>query len=416
MEEIEYCAGLDWGGEVHRICLLDAGRKVIAERDVPHDGAGLTELCDWLIAKSGTGPERIGVAIETPHGPVVEALLDRGFQVYAINPKQVDRFRDRFSVAGAKDDRRDAMVLGHSLSTDRHAFRQVAASDPVIVELREWSRLTDDLTAERTRLTNQMRQQLWRYYPQALKLTDDLSAEWFLALWHQAPTPAKARKLRESTLAKLLKEHRIRRLDAAAVAAILHEKPLTVAPGVTEAASAHIRLLIKRLRLVNEQLKKAHRELDALCGRLQPKAESEPGQVVEQRDVEILRSFPGNGRINLATLLGEAWEPLQRRDYHVLRTLSGVAPVTKRSGKTLIVVRRHACNKRLEEAVHHWARVAVQRDPTCHRRYAELRARGHTHGRALRTIGDHLLYVLCILLERQELYDPNFKTEIAAAA
>ena len=104
-------------------------------------------------------------------------------------------------------------------------------------------------------------------------MTDDLAAEWFLALWHQAPTPAKARKLRESTLAKLLKQHRIRRLDAAAVAAILHEKPLTVAPGVTEAASAHIRLLIKRLRLVNEQLKAAHRELDALCDRLQPKAE-----------------------------------------------------------------------------------------------------------------------------------------------
>jgi len=48
------------------------------------------------------------VAIEVPHGPVVDALIDRGFVVYAINPKQLDRLRDRFSVAGAKDDRRDA--------------------------------------------------------------------------------------------------------------------------------------------------------------------------------------------------------------------------------------------------------------------------------------------------------------------
>jgi transposase len=73
-----------------------------------------------------------------PNGPVVEALLERRFRVHAINPKQLDRFRDRFTVAGAKDDRRDAHVLADSLRTDRHAFRQVSVDDPVIVELREW--------------------------------------------------------------------------------------------------------------------------------------------------------------------------------------------------------------------------------------------------------------------------------------
>ena len=53
------------------------------------------------------------MAIETPHGPVVEMLLERGFAVFAINPKQIDRFRDRFTIAGAKDDSRDARVLGN---------------------------------------------------------------------------------------------------------------------------------------------------------------------------------------------------------------------------------------------------------------------------------------------------------------
>jgi hypothetical protein len=46
-----------------------------------------------------------------PHGPIVETLLERGFNVYSINPKQLDRFRDRFSPAGAKDDSREAEVL-----------------------------------------------------------------------------------------------------------------------------------------------------------------------------------------------------------------------------------------------------------------------------------------------------------------
>src|SRR5436305_15342025 len=137
------------------------------ERAVAHGGLGIEELCDWLIARTGAAPEVIAVAIEVTHGPVVEALLERGFCVYGINPKQLDRFRDRFTVAGSKDDRRDAWVLADSLRTDRHAFRNLAADDPLVIQLREWSRMHDELTLERTRQINRLRDQLWRYYPQA---------------------------------------------------------------------------------------------------------------------------------------------------------------------------------------------------------------------------------------------------------
>jgi hypothetical protein len=87
-------------------------------------------------------------------------------------------------------------------------------ADPVVVELREWSRMAEDLQQERTRLGNRVREQLWRYYPQAIQLTDDVAADWFLELWALVPTPAKAVKLRKATIAKFLKAHRIRRIDA----------------------------------------------------------------------------------------------------------------------------------------------------------------------------------------------------------
>ena len=416
-EEVEWFVGIDWASENHQVCLVDAHGKVCGERTVAHGGAGIEELCDWLIARTGARPEAVAVAIEMPHGPVVEALLERGFRVYAINPKQLDRFRDRFTVAGAKDDSRDARVLGDSLRTDRHAFRPVAVDDPVIVELRAWSRMAGDLQQERSRLASRMREQLWRYYPQMLTLgADDVAAEWLLALWSQAPTPAKAARLRASTIEQLLKAHRIRRWQAAEVLQELKQKPLPVADGVAEAASAHIRTLSARIRLVNQQLKAAHRKLDQLCERLVPPAESEPGQRCEQHDVVILRSMPGLARIVLGVLLSEAWQPLRRRDYHVLRCLSGVAPVTRRSGKSCVVVRRYACNKRLANALYHWARVAAQRDEISRQRYAALRARGHSHGRALRTVADRLLSVACTLLEHQTLFDPAYKVREAAAA
>jgi hypothetical protein len=87
-------------------------------------------------------------------------------------------------------------------------------------------------------------------------------------------------------------------------------------------------------------------------------------------------------------LLAEVWQPLRRRDYHALRSLSGVAPVTRRSGKACVVVRRYACNKRLANALYHWARLATQHDALSRRRDAALRQRGHSHGRALRTVAD----------------------------
>ena len=124
-------------------------------------------------------------------------------------------------------------------------------------------------------------------------------------------------------------------------------------------------------------------------------------------DAAILASLPGVGTGTLATLLTEAAGPLGRRDYAALRTLSGVAPVTKRSGKTCLVVMRHAAQVRLRQAVFHWARVAVLNDPKCRGRYEALSARGHSYGRALRGVADRLLGVACVLLQRQDLVRPR---------
>ena len=60
--------------------------------------------------------------------------------------------------------------------------------------------MADDLQQERNRLANRRREQLWRYYPQMLELADDLAADWFLDFWSQAPTPAKAARLRATTI------------------------------------------------------------------------------------------------------------------------------------------------------------------------------------------------------------------------
>ena len=402
-------AGVDWGSEKHQACLLDDAGAVVGERAFRHDAAGLAALCDWLVSIAGNAGA-VAVAIEVPHGPVVDVLLDHGFAVHAINPKQLDRLRDRFSMAGAKDDRRDARVAAAGLRTDPHLFRPLQVGDPAVIELREWSRLAEELQQERVRLANRIRQQLWRYYPQLLELTDDLTAEWILELWAMAPTPAEAARLRETTIAKLLRQHRIRRLDAAGVLGVLRQPAITVAAGVTEAAVLHVHSLVARLHLANTEFHQAERKLDELCAGLSQDAGAADGPC----DAAILRSLPGVGTVTLATLLTEAGDPLARRDHAALRTLSGVAPVTKRSGKTRVVVMRYAAQVRLRQAVFHWARVAILHDPKSRSRYDALRARGHSYGRALRGVADRLLGVACVLLRRQILFDADHGKPAAA--
>src|SRR3546814_9869764 len=100
-------AGIDWGSQDHQVHVSDAAGVRLGARSFPHDGAGLAAMAEWILAVTGARPEEVAVAIETPHGPVVESLMARGFRLPAINPKQLDRVRDRFSPAGAHDSTQD---------------------------------------------------------------------------------------------------------------------------------------------------------------------------------------------------------------------------------------------------------------------------------------------------------------------
>ena len=415
-KERRWLVGIDWASQEHVVSLYDDAGKKIGQRKFSHGGTGLTDMIAWLLKASGGKPGDIHVGIETPHGPIVEALLERGFNVYSINPKQLDRFRDRFTVSGAKDDGRDADVLADSLRTDMRAFRKLSIAEPIVIELREWSRIDEELKVEHGRLANRFRDQLWRYYPQMLELTDDVGANWFLDLFEAVPTPEKAANVREKTIARILKNYRIRRFDAAHVLSELRKPALAVAPGTIEASTARIRGLIERIRMINNQLKDAGQQLDRLCKKLsEPVADKDeepsPGQKTEQRDAAILDSLPGVARTILATLLAEASDTLQRRDYHALRALCGSAPVTRRSGKSRVVLRRFACNQRLRNATYNWAQNAVRWDAISRAKYDALRAKGHGHARALRSVVDRLLNVACAMLNSGTLFDPEFASK-----
>src|SRR5262249_36507508 len=399
----EWFVGIDWGSQQHQVCVLDRDRRRVGARAVDHDGASLAQLAACLWTLSAGQPQRGAVAIEVPRGVMVEGLIERGFHVFAINPKQLDRFRDRHSVAGAKDDRRDAFVLADSVRTDRPSFRRLQLDAPHLLLLRELSRAEEMLLEEFRRSANRLREQLHRFYPQMLQLCAAADEPWLWDLLQLAPTPAYAALLSEEQVQRVLKAHRIRRVKAPAVLACLQAPALPIAPGAAEAAQAHCGFLLPCLRVLAEQLQACSQQADTLLRTLA----DEPGEGQSPSDVAIVQSLPGVGRKITAWLFAEAAQPLTERDYQVLRTHGGVAPVTKQSGKRRQVVMRHACNPRLRHALYHMARVAMQRDAHFSSVYAALRAKGQRHGQALRNIGDRLLRILMAMLRHRTCYDAN---------
>jgi transposase len=404
-EHFAWYVGIDWGAQEHRVCLLDAEGRVDAERRVAHTAEAVHDMVRWLQAQTGARLAEIAVGLETPRGTLVDTLIEHGVPVFALNPKQLDRFRDRFTVGGAKDDRRDAQAVADGLRTDRRAFRRIQPDDPAIIQLRELCRLVEDLQCEEARLANRLREQLYRVDAAWLTFSPAAEDAWLWSLLAHAPHPAAWPQLPRARLAAALRAHRIRRVTVDELTAALHRPRLSVAAGVADAVALRVAALIPQIRLIHQQRTASERQIERWLERLA--TEGSEAEAQEHRDVEILRSLPGVGRMVAATMLADAAGPLAARDYATLRGYTGAAPITKRSGKCLHRVQmRYACKARLREALYHWARISLQHDQAARLYYDALRARGHGHARALRSVADRWLRILVAMLQTRSLYDP----------
>lgn len=397
--------GVDWGSREHFVCLQNSAGEVLGSARFGADAAGLRGLQCWVEQLAGAGP--VAVAVERSGGVLVASLLVAGWSVWAINPKQSDRFRERFTVAGAKDDRRDAEVLASSLRTDPKAFREVVFQPAEIVELRGLERHRSDLQADLLRHANRLRAALEEYFPAACRLlVDHLPDQFCCAALQAAADPDQARTISEADWSRLLSDHRIRRFSALDLCELFAAPAAPALPGAAAAGRVVVHQLVAGCQLLLRQLRDLDKAVDKLLKRLAEPADDAPEELHEvARVLRAVESLPGVGPVIASKLLGEAYSLLASRDIDRLRAESGVAPVTRQSSKSRQVVRRTACNRHLRDALFHWARLAMCHDPAWKARYAALRADGKRHARALRTIGDRLLGVLDALLRDGTVYD-----------
>ncbi len=284
--------GDDWAEDHHDVWVMNQDGLRLAAEQIPEGRAGIARMHS-LLATYAEEPKQVGIGIETDHGLWVEALAAAGYQMYAINPLSVSRYRDRHSVSGAKSDPGDAKVLADLVRTDRHNHRRLAADSLAADAIKILARSHQTLIWARTRHTNMLRAALLQYYP-AVAAFDDLYGRDALAVLAIAPTPAQGARLSVSRISAALKRAgRQRYLDARAreIQAALRIEQLSAPHPITTALAATANSQVAILVELNHQIQ-------LLEDQLSEHFEAHP-------DADIYLSLPGLGVILGARVLGE---------------------------------------------------------------------------------------------------------------
>lgn len=385
--------GIDWATESHAICVEDPDGRVVDRFTIAHSAEGFERLVGRL-ARHGD-PGSMPVAIERPDGRLVDRLLEAGHPVVPVKTTAIKAWREAEVGSGAKSDPGDARVITEYLRLRGHDLRELHPFSEETRALRAVVRTRDDLVHARVTAANQLSAILAAFWPGAGELFADVWAEISLAFLERYPTPAAAAHLGEARMAGFLRKHGYsgRRLPAELLGR-LRQAP----PGLTDGPESEARRdgVIAMVRVIGA-LNRSIRDLDR----------SVVAHLGEHPDAEVFRSLPRAGQVNAAQMLAEWGDCREAYDGpEAVAALSGMAPVTRRSGKHTAVGFRWACNKGFRNAMVTFADNSRHASPWAAAVYQAAIDRGADHPHAVRVLGRAWIRVIHRCWVDRVAYDP----------
>ena len=389
-------AGDDWSEDHHDVEVQDQPGRVLGRARLAEGVAGITRFHELIgrFADPDAGPDQVMIGIETDRGPWVAALIAAGYMVYAVNPRQAARYRERLGTSGAKSDAGDAHMLADMVRTDSHQLRAVAGDSGQAQAVKVVARAHQALIWERTRHVLRLRSALREFFPGALEAFDDLTARDALELLARAPDPASAARLSIAQITAALKRARRRNTaeKAKQIQAALRSQQLAQPQVVAAAYAATVRAAVAVISVLNEQIAVMEAQVESHFG--------------EHPDAEIIVSQPGLGKVLGARVLAEFGDdPDRYTDARARKNYAGTSPITRASGKKKAVLARYVRNRHLADALHQQAFCALTASPGARAYYDQLRGRGTSHHAALRQLASRLAGILHGCLKTGTPYD-----------
>jgi transposase len=393
--EIMIYVGIDWADDHHDVAITDDSAKTLSQFQISHDSSGFATLHGQL-AKFKQSPDQILIALETSRGLLIHELLRSDYSVYAVNPRAVNRYKDRYVLSKAKSDSLDALALAHLLRTDRQRFK---ALRPFPEDYRLLDRLCQDLrklVEEKSRISNQMTSVLKEFYPKALELFS-LDSRIGIAFLKTFPDPQALRSCKKKTFMAFFRKHHYTRPNKIEELWTLIQTP-ALEPDLVICKAGRFRLLalLDQLIPLREHLSLYEKEVKTILDKL-PEAKS-------------INSLPGVGdRLapELTAALGPKGSGSQSRfqSAEEIMNLSGCVPVTRQSGKWKTVSFRYACVKGLRRTFRDWAFASLEQSVWARAYYDFYKAMNMPHSTILRNLGKKWARILFVLWSQGTVYN-----------
>ena len=372
--EIAAFIGLDWADQQHAVCLQPADNSSRETSTLDQTPEGLQTWIDQLRARFGGRP--VAVAVEQARGALIYALMHVDFlHLYPVNPQTLAKLRKAFYPSGAKDDPGDAGLLLEVLLNHRNHLRVWVPDDVLTRSIQLLTEGRRKLVGERTALTNQLTAVLKMYYPQALDWFGDLHTLRACAFLQRWPSLQQLKSATPSSVRKFYQNQGYRGEDKLKqlIESIPLAQPLTGDEAVILASTMMVQALVKQIPVLTESIQEYDRKIAALFN--------------AHDDSTLFGSFPGAGPTLAPRLLAVFGSDRSRFEFAAeVQQLSGVAPVTEKSGKACWVHWRFACSKFLRQSLHEFAGQSILKSGWARAYYNQQRQRGTSHQAALRAL------------------------------
>ena len=395
MNEPNFAAwiALDWAEQRHYWNMAIAATERREKGWLEHTPHAIDQWVARLEQRFAPSP--VAVCLEQSRGPLVYQLAKYAHLVlYPVHPAMVARYRAAFFPSGAKGDPEDAALLLEILLHHREHLRRL---DPDTPETRLLGMLTEHrrkLVNERTRHSNRLTAWLKLYFPQPLDWIDDIDAPLGCALLQRWPTLQQLKAAPAETIRSFFVEHNCRsaqriqqRIDAIAQStAAVHD------PALLEAGATASLTLVALLETLNSQIT----VLNDRIAELTPK----------HPEAYLFTGLPGAGPVLLPRLIAALGTHRERFESAAeLAAYSGIAPVSRQSGQTKVVVFRRACPVFLRQTFQEFAARSKSKSAWARAFYQLQIDRGKGHHAAVRALAFKWIRILFRCWKDRTPYD-----------
>lgn len=394
---LKHCAawvGIDWADQEHAICLIDPRTQTPEWTKLDQDPEAIDQ---WVAGLQQRFPgQKVAVCLEQKRGALVYALMKFDCLVLVpVNPKQLARFREALGPSGAKDDPTDAWLLAELLAKHSEHLRPWRPDEVNTRKIRLLAEDRRSLVNQRTALTNRLKSRLKQYFPLALQVCGtSIYGEMACQLLMRYPSLKKLQAASDEQLEAFYREHHCYRskILVERIQLIRRAKPLTTDSAILESSMLIVEVLVKQILTLNQGIEQYDAQLATL--------------MQDHPDANIFQALPGAGPAMAPRLLAAMGSDRQRlTSAQEVQQLSGIAPVTRQSGKSRVVRRRWAASKFLRQTFHEFAAHSIKHSAWAKAYYDMMRARGNNYQAAVRALAFKWIRIIFRCWKDRTLYD-----------